>query len=297
MNFFKRAVFLIVGNIILSVNLLSQEFSTTIQFIDSSDNVDSIVIGYDPTASILLDPQFGEFNIIDSLYNDDLDVRIGQINVNNLDCFYNMFNSEVFTYLSKKDILPKGCLEWDSNQTINGIIPFSTILIKNSDLPITMKWDSTLFTSSCLYESFITDKNPGLWFDSGCPDENYQPTNLRSQDEMILSIPSGIEMIDSSQESYSLFFVALTSEISNSTINTTYGLKLFPNPFINNLYFSGTDITSKNFNFQIFDVNGYLVKSGIVNGNKLNLDQLESGLYFLKMRYSDEIFISRIVKL
>lgn len=57
------------------LNLSAQEFSIQFYFEDSQENLDSLVLGFDPAATHLIDAPFGEENIIDQSWNQDFEVR------------------------------------------------------------------------------------------------------------------------------------------------------------------------------------------------------------------------------
>ena len=70
---------------------------------------------------------------------------------------------------------------------------------------------------------------------------------------------------------------------------------IYPNPAYDKLYF-------KNFNrefieYEIMDRFGSIVKKGNIDNNFIDIKELSSGLYFLKLKSENELFeISRFIK-
>ncbi len=70
------------------------------------------------------------------------------------------------------------------------------------------------------------------------------------------------------------------SDITNISTHKSNSLAVFPNPTKGIIYFSN-DLT--NNKYKVFSNLGRLVKSGIINKNELLLDDLNSGIYFIKI--------------
>ncbi len=76
-------------------------------------------------------------------------------------------------------------------------------------------------------------------------------------------------------------------------------IDFYPNPVNNELFMSSaTDITF--LNASIFDINGRLIRTNEFNDfgfeGKLNLENLETGMYFLKINTADFSIIKRLIK-
>lgn len=70
---------------------------------------------------------------------------------------------------------------------------------------------------------------------------------------------------------------------------------LYPNPFENKLY---VDIKDGSLNYEIFDLQGLLIKEGICFSNEaINLEALKAGTYIFRCNLEDKTVISKITKL
>ena len=73
-------------------------------------------------------------------------------------------------------------------------------------------------------------------------------------------------------------------------------ISIYPNPASNLINISGLDNT-QNFELEIIDVNGRVVKkyAAISNNASLNISSLQSGVYFLQFSNSKERFVRRLI--
>lgn len=70
-------------------------------------------------------------------------------------------------------------------------------------------------------------------------------------------------------------------------------IKIFPNPFNDMIYF----VTDQyGFEYTVYSVDGKLVKNGTINSLTLNLDNLQSGMYLLKIQNRGKETTHKIVK-
>lgn len=83
---------------------------------------------------------------------------------------------------------------------------------------------------------------------------------------------------------WSLHQVNSVEEQNNCKIN------IFPNPASNMVYFD--NYSNKPLNIRLFDVNGKIVADKIVTGNTLDISDIESGIYFIRVENS----IAKIIK-
>jgi hypothetical protein len=83
--------------------------------------------------------------------------------------------------------------------------------------------------------------------------------------------------------------------LSNPNPNIKY-FKIAPNPFQTQIKIINTDYDN-DISFQIFDLNGRMVKSGISPVNKsIKLDNIMNGIYFIKIKFGNRIESHRIIK-
>ncbi|NJK87344.1 MAG: T9SS type A sorting domain-containing protein [Bacteroidales bacterium] len=78
-------------------------------------------------------------------------------------------------------------------------------------------------------------------------------------------------------------------EVSETRIN------VYPNPVKDVLYIDFSNGSEK-ITFELFDICGNVVREGVVNQNKIELSELKSGMYILRMNIGHESCIQRIIK-
>ena len=85
------------------------------------------------------------------------------------------------------------------------------------------------------------------------------------------------------------------SPVGVARISENNNLIIFPNPAKNEIYFSEDLINS---NYQIISATGVIVKSGVIDGNKLSLMKLIDGIYFIKIidNKSSETEVIKLIK-
>ena len=83
---------------------------------------------------------------------------------------------------------------------------------------------------------------------------------------------------------WSLHQINAIDEQSNHTV------KVFPNPATNTIYLNY--YSNKPLNVRLFDVNGKLVTDKLITGNMLDISDLESGIYFVRLGNS----VTKIIK-
>ena len=73
---------------------------------------------------------------------------------------------------------------------------------------------------------------------------------------------------------------------------------VFPTVFKNYLNIELNEPATGTIIYEIYDLNGKIVKSGILNGEKTTLlaNQIQNGFYIIKINSSNKIYSSRIVK-
>ena len=277
-------------------HLYAQDFSTSI-IATSQQKSDTVVIGFDRLATTLIDDIFNEANINGVRFDSILELRSGQISIDALDCESNNLDwyPEIVTQMSKVDIVPRDCNGWDPNQTTNGLAPFSTLFVRNDNLPIVLKWNSADFSTTCLEGSIITDWHPGGWFDAGCPKLTVPPQKLNRIDSVLLIEPSGLTIIDTFGDSISLYFIAVGSQdFIDSTLdidNEDY--RIYPNPTLGEI-----NIDPSNFDIDMilaFNSIGTKVAT-YQKGEKINIKHLENGVYYLVIESNNERTVKKIVK-
>lgn len=82
-------------------------------------------------------------------------------------------------------------------------------------------------------------------------------------------------------------------ELGMDEIESESQMYFYPNPTKNSIYFDTNAIKFSEFN--IFDLAGKLLYSGKISNNKINLNHLNPGIYFLKTD-NEEIRTIKIIK-
>lgn len=291
----KITVYLTLIIQVLSFHLFAQEFQFKM-LAQSNGSFDIVTVGFDPSASIEVDSQFGEEDIYNAPFDSNFEVKVGQVNWRGLRCDTNFIkrDDEVITYMSKVDIAPRDCNGYDIANTINGLTPISTLFIRNSNLPVTLKWDRTLFENECLEKSIITDWWPGGWFDVVCPRFSIDVQNFVNQDSLVIDEPSSMFIIDSFSDTLSLFHIAL-GKLRPSNVNDFIGhsIEVYPNPTTGLVQIESNDIDINSI--EVYDVVGNLVQKS-KEYQTIDLESQPNGIYFLRINSNGSFLTKRIIR-
>jgi hypothetical protein len=261
----------------VSVAVRSQEFSFNMIFEDAMGNSDTLIFGYDPEATLGIDPQFGEVNIhglpIDTAFDvrvsDELEPMIDTINVYD-------------TFSLKKQIIRTDCDKFPTPIRVN---------IRCKYWPVTANWDSTLFNTDCLEGSVLTSVHPGGWWDVGSASDLWR---ILLTSESQVTFTSNIHDSDK-QDSISVFWVAMADQrhllTSTQSKDNENVIGIFPNPTIDEVHFKGDNIYLIK-NVEVFDLLGAKKEVSYQN-NILNVSHLEIGMYFIRVIMSDGSTITK----
>ena len=99
-------------------------------------------------------------------------------------------------------------------------------------------------------------------------------------------------------ETFTITVNAGTLKIDNEELNSTE-IELFPNPFHHLLSLNlKNGKAPDNFSFKIFDITGKTIIKGKSNTvlTKINTENLETGLYFIKIHFDDSLYVKRLIK-
>lgn len=142
---------------------LTPEFSFTLYLTDGLGNQDSVVMGYDSLSSYGIDEEFGEIDITDAPYDTVFEVRT-----------YDASSAGGREPHSKVNIIP---LEYgEFTQAWGGYI---SLLIRAKHLPVTFRWDSSLFQGGNKRSSSLFVANNYYY---AAPHPDYFPKFLRASD-------------------------------------------------------------------------------------------------------------------
>ena len=291
----KTSIITIILFKLLIVTCNGQEFKTT--FIAESEGViDSVIIGFDSTATLGVDIQFGESDIIDFTFDSLFEVRTGQINYFEFICESNYQNpdDQSILYMSKVDILPRSCEGWNETHTSNGAIPFASLFIKNENLPVLLKWDSNIFQSACLNSSFITDWHPGGWWDATCGNITLQSSFLAEQDSLWIVEQSDGYTIDQNGDTISVFYIVLGIDIiHNVSEQGTQNIEIYPNP-INNVINIKHDLLNLKA-IKIYNSVGALMLR-LEDSKQIMMSEYPNGVYYIMFETEENSYIKKVLK-
>ena len=270
------------------------EFKAKFLFTDKLGNKDTIVVGHDKTASININPQFGEVDISGKPFNKILDVRITSNN----------------DYETKSKILDF------TKCSKNGKLEF-WILIRASNLPVTMTWDNTLFQDSCYKSSLFTRTSTTVLYGGNSVSD---PTLRFLKDKGSLVIDQkyinvfnkyynySIEkMDDNTQDTVQRFFMAIGKNQASVGVNDNVfneKIEIIPNPVTSDLSlrFNENVVLPNNVTMYILNLDGKVAQQQAISDGSTRIEAdvsvLPKGLYFVQLRSGTEmLYTSKFVKI
>jgi len=84
----------------------------------------------------------------------------------------------------------------------------------------------------------------------------------------------------------------VTVEESSEIIDNQNDIRIYPNPASNFIFIDNNNINDK---IEIFDNKGILVLSKNIIDNKLNISNLENGIYYIKIKKEDNFFVEKLI--
>lgn len=285
----KMKWYLVMTLLLSFITVFSQDFSTRLIF-ENDAGTDSVLVGYDASATEGLDTVFGEAEIQDLQFGEDLDVRLANLNLWYIDCFPNSSGksyNEILNYHTKVEILSSHCA---GDQ---GPHPVTTLLIPNHQLPITMTWARDDFDVDCVEYSFITDVHPGFWFDGGCFQVPFETTYFKDENSLQIPFPGNHMLVDTFGDTLSVFFLTISEQLVSSTKEAPEtSLKVWPNPFDKtvNVEINGLD---QKF-IKMYSIDGRLLIE--TSANSVDTQNLLSGTYVLTVQTGRLREMRKIIK-
>ena len=159
----------------------------------------------------------------------------------------------------------------------------ASIHASNYELPITVRWDSSLFHADVLYE--YGDPVNRAYFDN-----QYfflQSNSWTHEFELMLDNHAVMPYFWWGSSDHFPLFILITrgpGDPLGTIQNDEAEFSIFPNPATNHILMEFPE--SVNADFRIYKADGMLVKSGSVVGDqtKINLDGFAAGLYFVEIQ-------------
>lgn len=286
-------------------------FLTKFYVEDAVGHLDSVEIGFDPTANYIYNPSLGELDIstpFDSVFEVRVSHRDG-------------VNSDPNLVLSKRIV--GGCeyvVAWNWNCYVAEQIH---IFVKAKYQPVTFRWDNTVWRDStiCQRYSFITPDNKVQlidienWFNDEDPrgsclsdtskytlfldgktDVDYKefPINLPpaisgDQDSIfgVLFFWYGIDLEND--------FCNRTIDVDNPLVQSTPSISIYPNPAGDNIHILSK--AQKIMRIKMMDASGVMVKDLVLLDAQqdINLEtkNMQSGFYFIQIWYDDQRYVTK----
>lgn len=271
---------------------IAQEFMFQLNFTDAVGNKDSLLIGYDISATDTVDAGFGEINIISTPLDTAFDVRISSV--------YNTvsgWSPTLNNFQLKKQIVKN-----------NGICDFNTLVIDvfAKHWPITAIWNDVLFNDTCREGSVLTSVHPGGWWDIGSTSNLYRSElalyssiTFSSNNDGNLSSPfstynSGA-YLNANNDTISVFWLKLgDSSILNTAVNQLVldnKISVYPNPTNEILNISiAKELDLTHAKIFLVDISGRVILTQPINSTEstININHLPNGVYVLKINLNNE---------
>ena len=284
----KQVVF-ILGIVLFVFQIQAQEFSTSMYFESSNGLKDTLILGYDPSATDGIDSAFSEKNILDQPFG-DFDIRWTKVRdpiCTGIDGAGPKEMQEVCLFQNKLNIVPKNCRSFIGDRTTSVM----QCLIPNKDLPVKIKWDAQQFNTSCLNESVVTELPTEGWWDILCVEPYFWDDKLLVlTNEVTIPFPIGVQVYNDQSDTFSLLFIGLLHEdIGSNTEELDKSAKpsIYPNPVQKDLQV-GHILYDQ---FSIFDHQGRLIKEGNFQSS-IDMSEVRSGVYVLQLRHSTGEFLT-----
>jgi len=269
---------------ILSCNyLFGQSFEIPIYFEDATSNRDTIILGYNVLAGYGIDQMFGEINIIDSSYSDNLEVRAAIYE-------YDANNSEYFRIMeSKKMIIGYVCYDPFYSKEGNAIM----VIIKSDHWPVTISWNKDNFMETCNYLEII-DCTPGGWFDVCGPGHPYLSLDMHLTDTATY-YDTDYKVYVEEDTLGALFFPFYDGLISNlSVVSDFKSVEGYPNPTTGSFHIDYPLTTYDRIS--ITDLSGNAV-AFTYSHQEIILGDIPDGIYIMStVLYSGGTFALKIIK-
>lgn len=289
--------------ILIYSNLYSQEipqWAIALYFEDSNGQVDSVTVGYDPSAEAwdAFDINFEEYTWIDTAKFDVVVNRYGT---------YSPITGDYNADSAKQ-------IEISSTYNFGATLNFI-----NGKMPITMTWDMSLFYSSELPFPNISPLPNGVaYVYCGSAEPGYincpsafddDPLTITDQPNINYIYPiESPHLFDGSGEfpyenpetalgaQFQLLFTPYDTHTLILEQNGKPEIKIFPNPFQDFLYINSTETIT---DFYIINYLGEVIyfSNTSFNGTKILLPSIPSGIYTVILKSDSNVISSPIIKI
>ena len=269
----KKWIFILIC--LVSKLSFSQTFSFEMYFEDATGQKDTLIFGYDATATDSIDASFQETNIITQPWSNQFEARITVLETPYSFGWYEYDTSPEVGHL-KKQIKMEDCLDQSTY--------ISMIQLKNVAYPVSVTWNSAPFNDACRINTIITDWHPGVWFDA-IIGNNPQPPFILKEVNTATFTHTSTHNINSNQDTLDVLFFALGSEnqVFVGLEELQEEMNIYPNPTTGMIHLNlkgNQHIQAVN----LFDVHGQRFNTPVIS-NWIDLSEFSSGIYFMEVQF------------
>lgn len=260
-------------------SLSSQELAVSLYMEDVNNNLDTVIIGYDSSASDSIDSTFSELDVSDQTL-DGFDVR--SYAINSYDCFYQELETN---FTSEIDIRQNDC---EFKEFCIGI--------PTANLPVTISWDINSQLASCYKTLQITDFYSVYWapLPVMCNDRCVGDYPMYEHSSTVINENCSETAIVHDQQ-LALIFIQLIEISSYVDSYQNENIEVYPNPLKNEVYIKSEHPLNSNYNISIYDIHGAVQKLDYIFGSQIDLSHLTSGAYFLQVQSSSRIVYTKLL--
>ena len=246
---------------LLVSSISAQDFTMTVKFEDAAGNLDSVITGASPNASIEYDISYDSTDLARIARREGVDVRLSSRIYPN-ERIYDNFNF----YSSK-----------------GNIIPYSTAIaleVSTSNWPITVSWSSKGLNTKPLDYSLLTRFPPGVWGDF-----DLNEINLSSNNGELLKGEATIDrhpgVLVENGDTITWFWLSFeASPLISTTIPSNLELKIHPNP-VNDVMFINGEIITQLVGAELVSMSGQVLQRYSHISDSLVLPKLAHGTYLM----------------
>jgi hypothetical protein len=205
-----------------------------------------------------------------------------------------------------------GNLIWGTNATQYSPFPGRSIAIKGNDVYLGLgslanEWDGTAFGNEVSGVGLLSTDNAVLRFNktSGSLEEviampgtgfdMIMAMAIDSQDNIVVGGHFGSSLLDSDPAlsvfkagGFTDFFVAQYGQDCSLGVNenaNNFSIKLYPQPASDVVHLQSQNPLSR---YEIYDIQGKILKQTQLNNNRIDISELSTGLYFIKVEGENE---------
>jgi hypothetical protein len=205
-----------------------------------------------------------------------------------------------------------GNLIWGTNATQYSRFPGRSIAIKGNDVYLGLgslanEWDGTAFGNEVSGVGLLSTDNAILRFNKtsgslqeviampGTGFDMIMAMDIDSQDNIVVGGHFGSSLLDSDPAlsvfkagGFTDFFVAQYGQDCSLGVNenaNNFSIKLYPQPASDVVHLQSQNPLSR---YEIYDIQGKILKQTQLNNNRIDISELSTGLYFIKVEGENE---------